>query len=140
MSDANKALVRRFMDAFATNDQSVLKEALAPDFVIHVPGAPGPVDRETHMGGIGAFGAAFSGIEIRIEDQIAEGDRVATRVTWRATHDGEFQGLPATRKHISVMAMDVSRCREGKIVERWFLMDQMALMQQLGALPSPGGS
>lgn len=140
MSNANKALVRRFMNAFATNDRAVLEEVLAPDFAIHVPDAPGPLDRATHVAGIGAFASAFSGIEITLEDQIAEGDRVATRLTWRAAHEGEFHGVPATGKRVSVAAMDVVRCREGRIVERWFLLDRMALMQQLGAVPAPGGS
>lgn len=140
MSEANKALVRRFLDALSNNDQLVLDEVLAPEFVIHVPGAPGPVNREMHAQGIGALTSAFGGFAVTIEDQIVEGDTVVTRITWRGSHDGDFQGSPPTGKQVSVSAMDIARCGEGKIVERWFLQDSMGLMQQLGALPSPGGS
>lgn len=136
-SESYKAITGRFFEAFATNDQAVLNEVLAHDFVIHVPGAPAPVDRDTHVHGIGMFSMAFSDIRVVVEDQIAERDRVATRLTWQATHTGDFRGFAATGKQVSISAVDIARIKDDKIVERWFHMDQLGLMQQLGAVPPP---
>ena len=110
---------------------------LARHFVIHVPGMPGPVDRETHLQGIGIFAMAFSEIDFTVESQIAEGDLVATRLTWQATHAGDFQGLAPNGKHIAINAVTFDRIKDGKIVERWFNQNDLGLMQQLGAIPSP---
>jgi predicted ester cyclase len=134
-NEEHKAIARRFFRAFATNDQATLVEVMASDFVIHVPGMPGPVDRETHLQGIGIFAAAFSEIDFAIENQIAEGDMVATRLTWRATHTGDFHGLRPAGKQIEINAVAIDRIKGGKIAERWFNQDDLGLMQQLDALP-----
>ncbi len=84
--------------------------------------------------------AAFSNNHYTIEDQIAEGDRVATRVTWRATHSGDFQGHPPTGKQIEVSGIAIERRKDGKIVERWLNYDQLGVMQQLGLVPPPQAS
>jgi len=73
-----------------------------------------------------------------IEDQIAEGDRVATRVTLRAVHSGgDFQGLPPTGKRIAVSGISIERIKDGKIVERRVDSDWWGMMQQLGLIPTP---
>jgi predicted ester cyclase len=81
------------------------------------------------------FSTAFSEIHYTVEDQVAEGDKVATRVTLRATHSGDFQGLPPTGKQIAVSGLTLERIRDGKIVERRVSFDQMGMMQQLGLVP-----
>jgi steroid delta-isomerase-like uncharacterized protein len=136
-SENHKAIARRFIKAFETNDQVTIKEVLARDFMLHVPGAPGPVDRETHAQGISVFSEAFSELHVTIEDQIAEGDKVATRLTWRATHTRYFQGLAPTGNKVAVSAISIERIKDGKIVERWFNQDQLGLMRQLGVVPPP---
>lgn len=134
--EQNKALMRRFFQAFERNDQATLRELLAPDFVAHLPGAYEQMDRETFLQKvIGAFKAAFGEQKYTIEAQIAEGDRVATLATWRATHTGEFQGQPPTGKEIVLSGMAMDRIRDGKIVEHWARHDQLDFMQQLGLAP-----
>lgn len=137
-TEQNKALPRRFFNAFETNDQAALKEVLAPDFVAHHPGAPGPVDRAGLLQVVNMYKAAFSDQHYTIEDQIAEGDKVTTRVTWRATHNGDFQGISPTGKRVEISGIAVARIKDGKIVERWLELDQMGMMQQLGLVPPPG--
>jgi steroid delta-isomerase-like uncharacterized protein len=132
-----KALARRFLDAFGANDQMVLKDVLDPDLLLHVAGGPSPIDRDTHLQGIQAFSAAFSGLRLTVEDQIAEDDRVVTRFTWQATHSGDFQGLSPTRKTVVIDAISIERIQDGRIVERWFNHDVFGLMQQLGVVPPP---
>ena len=88
------------------------------------------------------FWGAFSDSHYTIEDQVGEGDKVATRMTWRATHTGDFQGLPPTGKQIAVSGITITRIKDGKIVEHWPSIDQLGMMQQLGVIPAPaqGGS
>ncbi|WP_055493214.1 ester cyclase [Streptomyces sp. TP-A0356] len=70
-----------------------------------------------------------------IDDQIAEGDRVCTRWTWKARHTGEFLGIPATGRNVAITGMTIFRFGEdGKIVEGWWQYDRLGLMAQIGAL------
>ena len=135
-TEQNKAIARRFFEAFETNDQVALMELFAPDVVGHVSGAPGPQSREAMLQGIDMFNAAFSEFHQTVEDQIAEGDRVATRTTARAVHTGDFQGLPATGKQIAISAITIERVKDGRIVEHWASYDRLGLMQQLGVIPT----
>ena len=136
--EQNKALMRRFFQAFEKNDQATLKELLAPDFVALLPGAYEQMNREAFLQDvIGAFKAAFGEQKYTIEVQIAEGDRVATLATWQATHTGNFQGRPATGKKIVLSGMAMDRIKDGKIVEHWARHDQLDFMQQLGLVPPP---
>jgi steroid delta-isomerase-like uncharacterized protein len=137
-TEANKAIARRFFEASDANDQVAFDALLAPDLVVHYPGAPGPLDRETFLQLANMMLAAFSDRQYTIDDQIAEGDKVATRVTWRATHRGDFQGLPPTGKQVAVSGISIERIKDGKIVERWVSFDQLGTMQQLGVMPAPG--
>ncbi len=137
-SEQHKTIPRRFFKAFETNDQAALKEVLAPDFVAHHPGNPDPLSREELLQIINSYKAAFSDQQYTIEDQIAEGDKVATRVIWRATHSGDYQGVPPTGKRVAISGIAISRIKDGQIVERWLDLDAMGLMQQLGLVPPPG--
>ncbi len=136
-TEENKAIVRRYVEAHAANDQAALKEVLAPDPVAHRASSTDSLNREALLQGISMFSAAFSDRQFTMEDQIAEGDKVMTRYTWRGTHSGDFQGLPPTGKQVAISAFFVQRIQEGKIVEFWHLFDQLALMQQLGLVPPP---
>ncbi len=137
-TEQNKAIVRHFYEAFATNDQAALKEVLAPDLEAYSHGPAGPQNREVHLQGISQWHAAFSETHFTIEEQIAEGDKVATRVTMRSVHsDGDFQGLPPTGKQIEISGTTIERIKDGKIVERRVSADWLGMMQQLGLIPPP---
>ena len=139
-TEQNKAVVRRFFEAFEANDQATLNEVLAPDLVAYSHGPPGPQNREVHLQNIRMWNAAFE-THFTIEEQIAEGDRVATRVTMRALHNrGEFQGLPPDGKEIVVGGINFERIQDGKIVERRVGGDWLGMMQQLGLVPPPQAS
>jgi steroid delta-isomerase-like uncharacterized protein len=114
-----------------------LEQLLAPDLIAQVPAVPGPVNREALLQVSRMFSVAFSDSHYTIEDQIAEGSKVATRVTWRAVHTGEFQGLPATGKQITGPGMMIMHIQQGKIAEYWAHYDQLGMMRQLGLIPPP---
>ena len=137
-TEQNKDLVRRFYEAFEANDQAALMEVLSPDLVAYSHGAPGPQGREVHLQGISGWNAAFGETRFTIEEQIAEGDTVASRVTMRSTHNGgEFLGAAPTGKQIDIPAITIERIKDGKIVERRVSSDWLGMMQQLGLVPPP---
>jgi predicted ester cyclase len=76
--------------------------------------------------------AAFPHYELIADDLIAEGDKAVVRFSLRATHQGEFMGIPATGRSINVPGIIIYRIADGKIVEHWMQIDSAALMQQLG--------
>ncbi|MCW5850774.1 MAG: ester cyclase [Anaerolineae bacterium] len=81
--------------------------------------------------------AGFPRYELPPDDIIAEGDKVVVRATMRATHLGEFFGVPATGKEVTMPLIIIYRIADGQIVEHWIQMDVFGLMQQLGAIPVP---
>jgi steroid delta-isomerase-like uncharacterized protein len=80
---------------------------------------------------------AFPDMQVKLEDILAEGDKVACRWTATATHKGEFMGIPATNKQVTITGIHIDRIAGGKIVEPWNYSDMMEVMQQLGMKP-PG--
>jgi steroid delta-isomerase-like uncharacterized protein len=84
-----------------------------------------------------AFTSAFPDSTITIEDDISEGNMVASRWKIEGTHLSEFQGIPATGRSINVPGIDLSRVVNGKIAEHWAQFDLLALLQQIGAMPGP---
>jgi steroid delta-isomerase-like uncharacterized protein len=79
---------------------------------------------------------AFPDVQLSIEDQVAEGDKVVTRWIGRGTHQGELMGVAPTGNQVRVDGMTISRIEDGKIIEEWEIYDALGMMQQLGAIPS----
>lgn len=111
---------------------------LAPDFVAHFGGLPAPVrepEAWTHL--FMGYHNAFPDMRIALEDELAEGDTLVSRYTWRGTHRGEFNGIPATGKDVVGTGIGIFHVRHGKIIEEWIQKDALGLLQQLGVLPAP---
>src|SRR5918994_715457 len=118
--DNNKALVRRFWEAVGRGDLDAIDELLAPDFVDHSLLEGQESGREGYKQQVAEQHAALSDIRPTIEDQVARGDKVVTRITWRSTHDrGEYFGLMPRDKEVVVTAMSMHRIVGGKIAEEW---------------------
>ena len=114
----NMALVRRFFQARAEADLGALDQMMAPGFISH-PLFEEP-DREGYKRQVAGYVAAFSNVSILIEDQVAAGDKVSSRITGRATHDRkELLGAAPTGREVSYMAILIHRIEGGKIAEEW---------------------
>ena len=138
-TEQNKALVRRLEEVFNRGNISLVDELFAPDFVEHEELPPGiPPGREAVKQLTTMFRSAFPDFKATIDDIVAEGDKVVIRQTWSGTHKGEFMGVPPTGKSVSFGVIDIVRIAGGKLVEHWGQMDMMSMMQQLGAIPTPG--
>jgi hypothetical protein len=95
-TNENMAVARRFLeDLVSTGNPALAGELLAPDFVLRFGGNP-PMDGDGFKQLLGMFRSAFPDLRVTVEDEIAEGEKVATRFTWRGTHRGAFQGIAPT--------------------------------------------
>jgi serine phosphatase RsbU (regulator of sigma subunit)/predicted ester cyclase len=124
VSDAeekNKALVRRFFEARVKTDLDTLDKMLAPDFVSHTNRLAGQEpDREGYKRQVATSVSAFSDVRFVIEDQIATGEKVVSRISGRGTHDRrELRDTAPTGREIASMAIFIHRISEGKISEEW---------------------
>jgi steroid delta-isomerase-like uncharacterized protein len=137
-TEENKGLLRRlFEEVWNQGNLATVDELLSADYVLHDPAMliRGPEGFKAY---VAAFRGAFPDLHATIEDQIAEEDKVAMRFTVRATHKGEFQGLPPTGKQVILTGIDIQRIANGKIAENWVNLDALGLLQQLGVAPPPG--
>jgi steroid delta-isomerase-like uncharacterized protein len=130
-TEANKALVLRYIRLYSTGDLSIADEILAPDFVDHThpDHAPGPQAVKDEVAG---FRAAFSDAYVTVEQMIAEDDIVAFRFTMHGTHQNPYFVFPPTGKQVVLTGMDFIRIVDGKMVELWSSQDTLTWAQQLG--------
>lgn len=137
--EENKAIMRRLIEELWNQqkidlaDELFSEDSTAPD-IPQLP--PGPMGTKIVAG---MFLKAFPDLHMEINDIIAEGDRVAARFTETATHKGDFMGIPATGKSVKFTEMAIIEIKNGKIVKSWYNTDMFTIMQQIGAIPSPGG-
>ncbi len=127
----NKALVRRYMEEVLNRGDVAAVAKVFPDsgFVLN-----GRLIPPSHIGAMRAsLLERFPDFHLVIEEQIAEGDKVVTRVTFRGTHSAEYQGIPATGRRVSYGGVAVDRIRDGKVIEGWHQADDWGLLRQLGA-------
>ena len=133
MSEENKALVRRWFAELDERNFAIIDELLPVDYVDHNPPLPDmPPGREGVWQASLALAAAFPDAVHTIEDQMAEGDKVMTRLTVRATFLGEILGFQPTGKIVVVSGIAVHRVAGGQLVEHWAHMDMTGFMQQIG--------
>jgi len=128
MLNENKATVRRLWEEVWNSRRfDLLDEIMSPDYAEHERRfAPKML-------------AAFPNTQFTIEEMIAEGDRVVTRVTLHATHEGEYRGIAATGRQVEVKGAWIHRLEDNRIVEgkQWGFVDWLGLLRQLGAVIVP---
>ena len=134
MSEENKALARRSWETMDSPDH--FDEVYAPDVVWHNPeGDIRGIEQAEQF--IGMYKTAFSDMSITVEDVVAEGDKVVTRVTMRGTYQGETEELgPPTGRRAEGQGITIQRIEGGKIAEEWNSYDNLGLLQQLGLAPA----
>ena len=132
--EKNKAIVKRYFEqVWGDQRPDRLAEYWEEDFVYH----DGPSNIEGLKTGLTAFLNAFADFRFTNDLFIAEGDKVVARWTIDATHQGDFMRVPATGKQIKFSGISIFRLSNGKFVEVWTSVDNLVLMQQLGAIPIP---
>jgi steroid delta-isomerase-like uncharacterized protein len=129
-----KTLNHRWIQAFNDRDWKTESALRSADFQAHLSGAREPFDSAAWSGFLLAFTAGFPDSRISIESCIAERDTVVTRWTLAGTHQGVFQGIPPTGRPVRFAGLEFNRVVDGRIVEHWSMFDNMALLQQIGAI------
>ena len=129
--EENKALVRRFIsEIFEQARPEAIDQLCADDFVRH---NGGDTDREALKAAQARVGQALTDVQFKVEDEIAEGDRVAVRLTASARQVGEFMGMPPSNRSYEIGEIHIFRIRDGKVAEHWHQFDSAGMMKQLGA-------
>jgi steroid delta-isomerase-like uncharacterized protein len=137
-TESNKTSAQRFMDAVINaGDMPVADEILSNAFFDHTAYPGVPPNREGRKMTLAMFRAAFPDIEISTDAMIAEGDLLTIRHTIRGTHQHEFLGIPPTGRHVEVAGVTIVRFVDGKVAEHWLYNDDLGMLRQLGAIPTP---
>ena len=141
--ESNKSLVRRFYEEIDKGNLDAMDELVAVDYLDHSPPpfpglAPG---REGLKQGFKIFWEATPGYH-QIEDQIAEGDGVVTRLLCIGKHEGDLPGAPRTGNDLKMTSITIHRIANDKLVEKWAEKDVIGFLRQIGVMPAlqRGGS
>lgn len=139
-TETNKAVCRRMLDQMYNQHRlDLMPEFFTEDLVVYLGRASrdSPIGIEGFKERVTMALAAFPDIQLTVNDEIAEGDKVVYRWTVEGTHQGEFGDIPPTGKTITRAGIAIYRLVNGKIAENWLFADEVDFMQQLGVLPTP---
>jgi steroid delta-isomerase-like uncharacterized protein len=138
---ANKETIERFCAAMNSGNAeliaSTIDELVAPDALISTPlpvKASGP---QILKDGFAILHRAYPDLRITVEDMIAEQDKVVARNTVTGNHQGEYMGIAPTGNTVTYKEIFIARFADGQIVETWGVVDVLAQLRQLGAMPQP---
>lgn len=132
-----RGIVQDHFDRANRGDRAGAAALYAPDIQFHGL-APVALDREGWLQAMAGFGGEFPDANFAIHDLSADGDRVAVRHTFHGTHQGDFQGIPPTGRRVAMDGTITYHSSDGIIVAGWLHADMLGLLQQLGAIPTPG--
>jgi steroid delta-isomerase-like uncharacterized protein len=126
------AIMRKAYGTLQNGGLEAAAELLTEDFIANLPGLPEPLHgREIWKQGARSMLEAFPDLRIEIEDMFAAGNKVAVRVRIRGTHQGPFEGVPATHREVDFRSLELYRLEGDKIAEEWVAPDMISLMQQI---------
>ena len=133
----NKSLCRTFFEELHNKQNlEIIDRLVDPNVVSHDPFPNQAEGSKGFRDTMQLFRSAFPDMSAKINDMIAENDKVMTKLTVYGTHLGEFMGIGPTKNKIEYEEVIILRIADGKIVEHWAVADALSLMQQVGAIPS----
>ena len=133
-AEDNRALIRRYYldEVWNKGNFALVAKVVAPDCLVHDPAMSGIMGPEGVIRFVSKWRTAFPDLQFTIEDHIAEGNKVATRITLRGTQTGRLLDIAPTGKPVTVSGMTIAHVVDGKIVEIWITRDDLGLRRQLG--------
>src|SRR3954454_23241447 len=135
-TEENKLVIRRWLEAWNTNDLESAEGLLQDDYLRHDANLPEIAGPQAELQVIATALTAFPDLRFEARHLVAEDDLVVARLTAQGTHQDEFMGVPASGRHVTFQSVDTFRVFDGKIAEQWVVTDVLGLMQQLGAIPT----
>ena len=131
-TETNKLVLHRLFDEVINgHNYAVIDDLFAPDYVNHGPFPANTPDLASLKRFFAANPEAFPDMRVELQDVIAEGDLVAYRAVVTGTHRGEFAGMKPTGRRVTVTEINISRFRDGRMVEHWALLDEASMLRQL---------
>lgn len=136
----NKSIVRRLYEEVWNNRRlEVADEIISPSHATHDNHQPDPgIGPQAYKRNVTRWVAGFPDVRFTVEDMVAENDKVVAFWVISGTHKGEYQGIPATNKEVSVEGITINHIAGGKIMDSIVNYDALGLMQQLGVVPRLG--
>jgi steroid delta-isomerase-like uncharacterized protein len=135
-TEQNKANDRRFVEeVWSQGNMAAVDEVLADNYILHDPSST-IHGAEGFKQFVSMFRTAFPDLQMTIEDQITDGEKLVRRFKVRGTHKGALQGIPPTGKQVTVTGILISHYGNGKLEEDWSNFDALGMLQQLGVIPS----
>jgi steroid delta-isomerase-like uncharacterized protein len=131
--EENKTLIRRYIEAWNRGDLQALSECWSRDLVHHTRANAHGYEETKKI--IAAFMSQFPDMRFRLEDIIAEEDKVVSRMTWSATREADHPGGAQAGAAITCTVIGIARLADGRIVEHWGVTDELSMMVQMGLLP-----
>jgi steroid delta-isomerase-like uncharacterized protein len=132
----NLQLAKEAMDAINAHDIDSYLKNIHDSYVGESETLPAPIHgREGARQALTTMFQAFPDVHIKIEELIASGDHIVSRVIVSGTHKGTFAGIAATNKHVSWHSCNVVQVKDGKVIRSRIYSDNISLMRQLGVLP-----
>jgi len=134
----NKAIARRFIQVWGDGSLDAIDELAAPSLVVRYPVLPQVIRGSKAFRQVMAgFRSAFPDSALRIEEEIAEGEKVVIRWSFSGTHEGSLLGIPATGRKATWTGITIFRIVEGKVVEEQGEEDFLGFLRQIGLVPKP---
>ena len=134
--EINQAALGKFAEAVNSGNFDIFDQVVAPDCVDHDPAAgqvAGPAGYRMFFSGMRA---AFPDMAVALETMVANDDTIAFAYTLTGTHQGLLMGIPPSGKKVRIRGLQISKFKDGKMVERWGSSDELTLLKQIGAIPS----
>lgn len=132
----NKTIMEQFVRFINTGDEAIGKAIISDDVVFYAPTSPEPMHGfSAYTGVLAMMRGAMPDVQWKVEEIIAEADKVMIRFTMSGTQSNPFMNMPATGKKVSVTAMNIYELKEGKIIREHGLPDLFSMLIQLGAIP-----
>lgn len=136
--ETNKAIARRFIQVWGDENLDVVDELAAPSLVVRYPTIPEVIEgSRAYRHVLAGFRSAFPDSALRVEEEIAEGEKVALRWTFSGTHKGSLMGIPATGKRVTWTGITIYRIVDGRVVEEQGEEDFVGFFRQVGLVREP---
>jgi steroid delta-isomerase-like uncharacterized protein len=135
--EANAAALSKFAEAVNTGNYDLFSDVVASDCVDHDP-APGQVPGpDGYRSLFTEMRRAFPDMAVEVAELVADEEAIAFAYTLTGTQNGPLMGFAPTGKKVKIRGLQISKFREGKMVERWGSSDQLGILQQIGAETVP---
>lgn len=132
----NKKVMEQFVRFINTGDEALGKSIISDEVTFYAPTSPEPMHGfEAYTGVLDMMRGAMPDVQWKVEEIIAEGDKIMIRFTMSGTQSNPFMNMPATNKKVQVTAMNIYELKDGKIIREHGLPDLFSMLMQLGVLP-----